>query len=161
MRDGTLCLLVEGNPPERVLLGLKKHGFGAGKWGGFGGKIEPGETPDMAAARELEEEAGVQIAVRDLHLVGLLTFIFPHQREWNQVVYAFVATRWLGEPAVSDEMDPAWFEIDQIPYDRMWQDGEHWLLRVLAGDRVRARFTFCADNEAVDDAHVENWDGIV
>jgi 8-oxo-dGTP diphosphatase len=154
-------LLVEGNPPERVLLGLKKHGFGAGKWGGFGGKIEPGETLDMTAIRELEEEAAIKVAARDLTLVGHLTFIFPHQREWSQVVYAFVAKRWLGELAESDEMEPAWFDVEDIPYDRMWQDGMYWLPRVLAGERVQARFTFCADNQTVDDAQVENWDGIV
>jgi 8-oxo-dGTP diphosphatase len=52
MRDGSLCLLLEGNPPARVLLGLKKQGFGAGKWGGFGGKIEPGETKFLHCARQ-------------------------------------------------------------------------------------------------------------
>jgi 8-oxo-dGTP diphosphatase/2-hydroxy-dATP diphosphatase len=33
----------------RLLLGLKKKGFGQGRWNGFGGKVEPGETiPDAA-----------------------------------------------------------------------------------------------------------------
>eukprot|EP00051_Salpingoeca_urceolata_P006046 m.80347 g.80347 ORF g.80347 m.80347 type:complete len:91 (+) comp14659_c1_seq3:1046-1318(+) len=39
----------------RVLLGLKKRGFGQGKLNGFGGKVEAGETVAEAAARELEE----------------------------------------------------------------------------------------------------------
>ena len=29
---------------ENILLGLKKRGFGTGKWNGFGGKVEPSET---------------------------------------------------------------------------------------------------------------------
>ena len=29
---------------ENILLGLKKRGFGTGKWNGFGGKVQPGET---------------------------------------------------------------------------------------------------------------------
>ena len=37
----TLLLLCDTN---RVLLGMKKRGFGAGKWNGFGGKLERGES---------------------------------------------------------------------------------------------------------------------
>ena len=29
---------------EKILLGLKKRGFGTGKWNGFGGKVQAGET---------------------------------------------------------------------------------------------------------------------
>ena len=36
-----------------VLLGMKKRGFGEGKWNGFGGKVEAGETIVEAAAREV------------------------------------------------------------------------------------------------------------
>ena len=34
-----------------ILLGYKKRGFGAGKWNGFGGKVEIGETIEDAAKR--------------------------------------------------------------------------------------------------------------
>jgi 8-oxo-dGTP diphosphatase / 2-hydroxy-dATP diphosphatase len=34
-----------------VLLGLKKKGFGKGKWNGFGGKVEKNETILEAAIR--------------------------------------------------------------------------------------------------------------
>ncbi len=44
----TLVFLVDD---DRVLLGMKKRGFGAGKWNGFGGKVEPGETIEEAAIR--------------------------------------------------------------------------------------------------------------
>jgi hypothetical protein len=43
-----------------VLLGLKKRGFGAGKWNGFGGKVEQGESIRTAAIREMKEEAGIE-----------------------------------------------------------------------------------------------------
>ena len=36
---------------ERLLLGMKKRGFGAGKWNGFGGKVDPGETILQGAVR--------------------------------------------------------------------------------------------------------------
>ncbi len=41
----TLCIPVR---EQRVLLGMKKRGFGSGKWNGFGGKVESGETLEEA-----------------------------------------------------------------------------------------------------------------
>lgn len=37
----------------RLLLGRKLRGFGEGYLNGFGGKVEPGETIEAAAAREV------------------------------------------------------------------------------------------------------------
>ena len=150
MREATLCFLIRGDPPESVLLGLKKNGFGAGKYNGFGGKIEPGETVRSAAARELKEESGVQIEAHDLHSAGHLTFIFPAKPEWDQIVHVFLARAWRGEPAESREMRPAWFRTDAIPFDDMWADDAYWLPRVLRGEAVRATFWYRADNASVD-----------
>lgn len=44
-------LLVVDETKQRVLLGLKKRGFGIGKWNGFGGKVETGESVSEAAKR--------------------------------------------------------------------------------------------------------------
>jgi hypothetical protein len=43
----------------------------------------------------------------------------------------------------------------------MWQDNAHWLPRILAGERVRAVFTFLSDNETIDHMKMELWDGSV
>ena len=52
----TLMFIVEEN---RVLLGLKKRGFGSGKYNGFGGKVELNESIYQAALRETQEECGI------------------------------------------------------------------------------------------------------
>lgn len=36
LRQATLCFLIDKN---KVLLGMKKHGFAEDKWDGFGGKV--------------------------------------------------------------------------------------------------------------------------
>jgi 8-oxo-dGTP pyrophosphatase MutT (NUDIX family) len=36
---------------REILLGMKKRGFGVDKWDGFGGKIEDGESNEIAAKR--------------------------------------------------------------------------------------------------------------
>ena len=46
-----MILLMREQPATEVLLGLKKVGFGAGKYTGFGGKVEPGEPVVAAAIR--------------------------------------------------------------------------------------------------------------
>jgi 8-oxo-dGTP pyrophosphatase MutT (NUDIX family) len=159
MKDRTLCFPVRGNPIREVLLGFKKAGFGAGKHAGFGGKVKVGETVAAAAVRELEEEAGIRAAEGRLQRVAHLTFRFPAQPSWSQVVHAFLVDAWDGDPMESVEMKPAWFTVGDLPFERMWQDNAHWLPRVLAGERVRAVFTFKDDNETIDHLTMEAWDG--
>jgi 8-oxo-dGTP diphosphatase len=154
MQQMTICILVSGDPAREVLLGLKKRGFGAGKFAGFGGKVEPGETTRLAAARELAEEISIAVAEADLQLVGHLTFLFPVKPAWNQVVHVFLVGHWDGEPTESAEMRPCWFARDVLPFAQMWQDAAHWLPRILDGQSIRARFTFLDDNETVRDADI-------
>jgi len=44
----TLAFIRNGN---NILLGMKKRGFGAGRWNGFGGKVDADETILQAAKR--------------------------------------------------------------------------------------------------------------
>ncbi len=152
MRNATLVFPIREG---LVLLGMKKAGFGAGKYNGFGGKVEPAETIVQAALRELREEVGIQVNEHDACHCAVLCFRFPPKPEWDQVVHVFIATRWVGEPVESREMVPEWFPITDLPFAMMWHDDRYWLPLVLAGKRVAATFVFGDDNETVIDAHVE------
>jgi 8-oxo-dGTP pyrophosphatase MutT (NUDIX family) len=149
MRDVTLCLLVHGKPPDTILLGFKKTGFGAFKYNGFGGKVEPGETIYQAAIRELAEETGIRISEDALQPVATLLFYFPTNPAWDQRVHVFMVEQWEGEAVEGIEMRPVWFRVDQIPYDQMWQDDRFWLPEVLSGKHVEGSITFAEDNETV------------
>jgi len=159
-RDATVILLVRGDPPTEVLLGLKKTGFAAGKINGIGGKVEPEETVLAAAARELDEEVGIKVAEGDLSVAGHLTFLFPARPAWSQTVHVFLARTWQGEPEESEEMAPAWYAVDRIPLERMWQDNAHWLPQILAGERVRACYTYARDNETIETLVMQPWDSL-
>ena len=159
MIDVTLCLLVRGDPPTEVLLGLKKAGFGAGKYNGFGGKVKAGETIEAAAIREVEEEVELVVSPEDLRPAGRLTFLFPANPAWNRVTTVFLARAWEGEPAESAEMRPWWCAAEDIPFEQMWQGDVHWIPRILAGERIRGCVTFGEDNETVAAWTVEPWDG--
>jgi mutator protein MutT len=159
MRNATLCLLVRGDPLDEILLGLKKAGFGAGKYNGFGGKIEPGETATHAAVREIKEEVGIKVSEKDLRQMARLTFVFPADPTLDHDVCVFLVTRWEGDPVESAEMKPCWFTVDDIPFGQMWQDDILWLPRILAGEQVRGYFTFGDDGETLASWRLERWDG--
>src|SRR5688572_12346373 len=87
----TLCI-VHQHP--KVLLGMKKKGFGAGRWNGFGGKLLPGENIEDAARREMREEAGIE--VEEIEEMGVLDFEFKGNPEILEV-HIFRAQDFSGE----------------------------------------------------------------
>ena len=132
----TLCFVTDGG---RVLLGMKKRGFGAGRWNGFGGKLEAGETVEAAARRELSEEAGIEADA--LSPAGVLVFEYRHTGAILEV-RVFRVAGYRGEPTETEEMRPAWFSFDDFPYDQAWPDDRHWMPHFLAGKSVSGRFIF-------------------
>lgn len=152
-----LCLLTRtsGDGSREVLLGRKKTGLGTGKIVALGGHVEPGESPAEAAVREAKEESGVCVAPGSLRAAAArLTFCFPAQPTWDMDVEVFATSDWTGEPADSEEITPRWFPIAALPFGEMWDDAPLWLPRVLAGERLRATFSYAGDNETVATAAI-------
>lgn len=135
----TLLFLRRDN---EILLAMKKRGFGAGLYNGVGGKLEAGETIEQALLRETREE--IFVVPMNYRQVAELDFIQDAETDspWHMYVYAYLCDEWQGEPTESEEMAPEWFSLDEIPYDKMWQDDEFWLPMVLSGDKVTGMFTF-------------------
>lgn len=142
MRDSTLLFLInkDSGIVEHICLAMKKRGFGSGRYNGVGGKVESGETIEQALLREAEEEIGVRAL--NIKKYGELTFIFPHNPTFDQVVHVYLTDTWDGEPSESEEMKPQWFSVEEIPYKDMWPDDIFWLPKVIDGLFVRARFVF-------------------
>ncbi len=142
MRLATLCFLTRRG---RILLMRKKCGIGAGKYTGPGGKIEPGESPRGAAAREVLEEVCVKVLPEDLELMGVCKFHFG--RKHFMEVFVFKGTKFSGKPSETEEADPRWFPLRDIPYTEMWEDGRYWLPLLLAGKRFGGTFKFDPSRE--------------
>jgi mutator protein MutT len=142
MRLSTIVFLTRDH---EVLLGRKKRGLGAGRWNGYGGKIEPGETPMESAVRETREE--LCVTPRDLSYRAELKFEYVDGPAWRS--HVFVSSKWSGEPAETEEMAPAWFPIAELPLTEMWDDDAYWLRRVLAGERLAGEFRFDGNQRVI------------
>ena len=107
----TLCIIHKG---DKVLLGMKKRGFGQGKWNGFGGKVVPGETVEGAAKRELFEECG--LVAKKIEKIGAIDFSWDKKPEILEV-NIFKVSDFKGQLRESEEMKPEWFLVKNIPYE--------------------------------------------
>jgi len=124
-----------------ILLIHKKRGFGKGKINGPGGKIEPGETPRECAIRETQEELCITpTGVRD---AGLLYFQFVDGFSIHG--HVFTATGFDGTPTETDEAIPLWCPVDNLPFDRMWEDDHTWFPHMLEGRHFSGRYIFDGD----------------
>lgn len=80
-------VLVQQRPPGKPMAGL---------WEFPGGKVEPGELPEAALARELHEELGIGLDPLDL-MPG--PFASEPLGERHLLLLLFVLRRWEGVPA--------------------------------------------------------------
>ena len=132
----TLCLTLKDN---EVLLGMKKRGFGEGRWNGFGGKVEKGETIFEAAMREMEEESGLM--VEELEERGSIDFHFMDTGKLMEV-HMFEVLKYSGELTETEEMKPQWFNLEEIPFHSMWADDPYWFPLFLKKKKFGGRIIF-------------------
>jgi 8-oxo-dGTP diphosphatase len=94
------------------------------QWAVIGGAIEPDESPEQAALREAEEEAGVHLSLgRILGVIGGPEFriTYPNGDQTSYVSTVFDATVTGGTPRPDGDETSAvrWWPADQLPYGEM------------------------------------------
>ena len=95
-------VLLAKRPPGRPLAGL---------WEFPGGKLEPGETPETALVRELEEELGIRVAPKCL---APLTFASHGYDTFHLLMPLFACRKWEGEVAARQGQELAWVRAKRL-----------------------------------------------
>lgn len=134
----TLLILRKDN---KILLARKKRGFGFGKWNGVGGKVEEKETPEEAMIRETQEE--ISVTPIEYEKIGIIRFVeYVKEELTTNDMHLYIATKWQGVPKESEEMQPKWFSINNLPWEEMFSDDKYWLPLVLKGKKLDAFFEY-------------------
>ena len=93
------------------LLMARNHRFPPGRYSVIAGFVEPGESLEETARREVREEAGIQI--KNIRYFGSQPWPFP-----NSLMLGFTAEYDWGEITIEEEeiADARWFAADEMPH---------------------------------------------
>ena len=104
------CALVDVD--GRVLLAKRPPGRSlAGLWEFPGGKVEKGETPEVALVRELEEELGITVQTKCL---APLTFASHGYETFHLLMPLYVCRRWEGDVEARLGQELAWVRASKL-----------------------------------------------
>jgi 8-oxo-dGTP pyrophosphatase MutT (NUDIX family) len=135
------ALLVILNDKNQIMLCMKKRGFWKWKLNWPWGKQEWNEDIVQTAIRETLEETCLDVS-NNLKEVWILHFHFKNNLDWNNTAHIFLSKNVIDKPKETDEMKPYFFEIDKIPYEKMWSADRIWIPRILAWEEVEYNIYF-------------------
>lgn len=101
-----------------------------GKWEFPGGKVEPGETPEEALIREVNEELGILVKIS-----GTIPAHIHHYKEKSIKLIPFVCSVISGEVRLREHQSWNWFDHKKLG-ELDWAEADipilkEYLLRVL------------------------------
>ena len=155
----TLVLLLKEG---KVLLGEKKRGFAKGTLNGIGGKQDPGESIEEAMIRETQEEIGVTPI--DYSKIGHIHFNLWYKGEHvNMCLSIYTCTKFTGKIKETEEMIPNWYNVNDIPYEKMLADDLLWFPMALKGQKFVGDVKFDKDMKMLhhDFKQVQNLENVL
>lgn len=124
-----VCHLKKDNCYLLMYRNKKEHDINHNKWIGVGGKVEPGETIDEAAIREVKEETGYD--VHSLKCAGEVLFI---DDDLYMMMYVYEIEDFSGEQIECNEGELRWIPIKDIYNYPMWEGDKAFLPKLINHD---------------------------
>lgn len=143
MKLATLVYLKRDGKTLMIHRIKKQADIHQGKWNGLGGKLEPGESPEACAVREVREESGLEI--RSLRYGGLLVFAGFKGEDWY--VWVYTTDAFDGELIDSDEGRLQWIPDAELRALPLWPSDLLFLDWLEAGKVFSARFAYSSQDE--------------
>jgi 8-oxo-dGTP diphosphatase len=104
------CALVDTD--KRVLLAQRPPGKSlAGLWEFPGGKVEPGERPEVTLIRELREEIGISVSEACLAPLTFASHVYP---DFHLLMPLYICRRWDGLAAAREGQTLAWVRVNKL-----------------------------------------------
>lgn len=102
------------NDKGEVLLAERPEGKQlAHHWEFPGGKIEPGESPEVALIRELHEELGIIVTPQDMKPLTFLSHPYP-EFDFHLMMPTWMIRTWKGEPEALEHKNIQWCHPDEM-----------------------------------------------
>jgi 8-oxo-dGTP diphosphatase len=96
----------------RILLAQRPEGKSmTGLWEFPGGKVEPGETPEAALIRELQEELGIDTWKSCL---APLSFASHSYEDFHLLMPLFACRKWKGTPVSKENQTLKWVRVQNL-----------------------------------------------
>ena len=110
-RDRKLVVAALVREPGRVLMSRRRPDQAMPNlWEFPGGKVEPGEAPTAALAREVREELGCDVEVGRIHDV-----VFHAYAEFDLYMLVYEAVIVAGTPRALQVAEVVWVELQHLP----------------------------------------------
>lgn len=110
---------------EKIFATARGYGEFKGQWEFPGGKIEPGETPQAALAREIKEELDTEVNVGEL--IHTIEYDYP---TFHLSMDCFWCVIIKGDLVLKEAEDARWLTKEQL-YDVQWLPADITLVEII------------------------------
>lgn len=130
-----IIVIKKENEKQYIMFHQRRGEHGNGYWGSGGGHLELGESLQQGALRELSEEAGSQVKVKNVQFLGVMNFTEMEPKHYVDVSFS---AEWVsGEPtnsAPEETTDWQWFDLENLPTP-LFPPIKEYLLALKTGQR--------------------------